>query len=198
MSQELTGHGDSVSVMIAGLKKSDETAANLLWRRFFQKLVGFSNKLLQRRSKSINDAEDIALSVFKSLCLGAAQGRFEQMSDENDLRRILVALARRKVIDAQRSEQRLKRDARRNVTTDASNLPDMEPTPELLAAIRDQQQHLFALLRDDSLRDVARAKMNGDTNEEIAARMNVTVRTIERKLRLIREQWAHEQRRAVD
>jgi DNA-directed RNA polymerase specialized sigma24 family protein len=48
------------------------------------------------------------------------------------------------------------------------------------------------LLDNDTLRQIALWKMEGYTNEEIADRLKVTCRSVERKLRRIREAWAEE------
>jgi DNA-directed RNA polymerase specialized sigma24 family protein len=45
------------------------------------------------------------------------------------------------------------------------------------------------MLPNDMLRSVAIAKMNGFKNGEIAGQLGVQTRTIDRKLRLIRECW---------
>jgi DNA-directed RNA polymerase specialized sigma24 family protein len=47
-------------------------------------------------------------------------------------------------------------------------------------------------LADDKLRAVATAKMKAFTNKEIAARLEVSEPTIERKLQLIRRCWEKE------
>ena len=45
-------------------------------------------------------------------------------------------------------------------------------------------------LDDETLRQIAIRKMEGETNAEIARDLGVQPRTVERKLRLIRELWS--------
>jgi DNA-directed RNA polymerase specialized sigma24 family protein len=45
-------------------------------------------------------------------------------------------------------------------------------------------------LPEGDLRDIAVAKLDGFTNDEIAERLGVQTRTVERKLRTIRELWS--------
>jgi DNA-directed RNA polymerase specialized sigma24 family protein len=57
--------------------------------------------------------------------------------------------------------------------------------------------HLLELLDDPQLEDlklrlVALMKMQGYTNVEIAAKLGCALRSVERKLRLIRTQWERE------
>jgi len=44
-------------------------------------------------------------------------------------------------------------------------------------------------LRDDTLRGIALLRMEGYSNSEISQQLNVSERTIERKLNLIRGDW---------
>jgi DNA-directed RNA polymerase specialized sigma24 family protein len=54
--------------------------------------------------------------------------------------------------------------------------------------VAEQYEGLLGLLDDDQ-RTIAIAKLEGLTNPEIAKRMNRALRTIERKLQLIRAVW---------
>jgi DNA-directed RNA polymerase specialized sigma24 family protein len=51
---------------------------------------------------------------------------------------------------------------------------------------------LLALLGDEELRQVARARLEGYTNEEIADRMSLSLATVERKLMRVRKRWQEE------
>jgi hypothetical protein len=51
---------------------------------------------------------------------------------------------------------------------------------------------LLDLLGDDALRSVAVWKMEGYPVEEIAARLEVVPRTVERQLAILRTQWSEE------
>ena len=53
-------------------------------------------------------------------------------------------------------------------------------------------RRLLEGLGDESLRAVARWKMEGWTNREIAARLGCVEHTVERKLRSIRRLWSEE------
>jgi DNA-directed RNA polymerase specialized sigma24 family protein len=68
-----------------------------------------------------------------------------------------------------------------------------EPTPEFAAQVAEECQRLLALLADRELEEVALAKMEGYTTEEIARRQGRTTRTVERKLRQIRHIWQADQ-----
>src|SRR5262249_54092120 len=65
-----------------------------------------------------------------------------------------------------------------------------EPTPEFAALVADECRRLLALLPEPELHSVAVWKMEGDTTEQIAARLECAPSTVERKLRRIRGLWA--------
>jgi DNA-directed RNA polymerase specialized sigma24 family protein len=101
----------SVSRWIGPLKAGDPRAAQELWERYFQRLVGVARKRLRVRSPRAADEEDVALSAFHSLCRGAQQGRFPRLDDRDDLWRLLVLLTARKASHLVRDEGRQKRGA---------------------------------------------------------------------------------------
>ena len=67
-----------------------------------------------------------------------------------------------------------------------------EPTPEMLVALEEQNRHLLALLPDNIFRQIAVSRLQGDSNEEIASQLQLSVRSVERKLNRIREYWQRE------
>jgi DNA-directed RNA polymerase specialized sigma24 family protein len=57
----------------------------------------------------------------------------------------------------------------------------------------EQTQRLLGQLGDPQLRQIALWKMEGYTNEEVASGLNCALSTVERRLRLIRDLWSHEE-----
>jgi DNA-directed RNA polymerase specialized sigma24 family protein len=66
---------------------------------------------------------------------------------------------------------------------------DSEPTPDLALRLTEECQHLLECLEDDTLRRVALWKMEGYTNREIADRLGCVEKTVERKIKSIRQLW---------
>jgi DNA-directed RNA polymerase specialized sigma24 family protein len=62
----------------------------------------------------------------------------------------------------------------------------------VLAITAEEYRRLMVLLNDDRLRQIAQCKLEGYTNAEIARRLGLTSRSIERKLRSIRHVWEGE------
>lgn len=72
---------NSVSMWIRDLKSGDDAVADQLWNRYFSRLVGLARKHLGKQPRRVADEEDVALSVFKSLCRGTENGNFSGIPD---------------------------------------------------------------------------------------------------------------------
>ncbi len=179
--------GDPVTDWIAQVKDGRRSAVPHLLERYFRRLVDLARARLRAVPGLAGYDEDVALSAFKSLCLGAERDRFPQLADRDDLWRLLAVLTVRKAIDLQRR--------RRPAGADPDDLNDLlsrEPDPELAAEMSEAFDRLLGRLDDPHLRDIALWKVEGYTNGEIAARLGCAERSVERKLHRIRLLWGEE------
>jgi DNA-directed RNA polymerase specialized sigma24 family protein len=67
-----------------------------------------------------------------------------------------------------------------------------EPTPAFAAMVADECRRLLEALGDETLRRIALLRMEGYADPEIAARLGCGLRTVGRKLDLIRKTWLRE------
>ena len=190
---------ETVTHWIGGLKGGDEAAAERLWQRYFQRLVGLARAKLGTTERKAADEEDVALSAFDSFCRGAAQGKFPQLTGRDSLWPLLVVLTVRKACDQVNHERRQKRGGGRvhaegdyqlgeNDDLRLDRLLSDEPTPEFAAMMSEQCDQLLTALDDDQ-RAIALGKLQGYSNEELASQLDCGMRTIERRLGLIRRIW---------
>ena len=80
-----------------------------------------------------------------------------------------------------------------NAAPGIGQLAGCEPTPQFAAQVQEEFFHLYGLLTDDTLRHIARGKLEGYTNQELAAKLKLSLRAVERKLQLIRRLWSEEE-----
>jgi DNA-directed RNA polymerase specialized sigma24 family protein len=197
----------SVTYWIDRLKAGDPAAAQKLWEDYFQRLVSLARVKLQATPRRAADEEDVALSAFHSFCCGAEEGRFPRLSDRDDLWQLLVLLTARKAANLVRRERRHKRGGGKVLNASALaagavpgeesgflNLIGREPDPGFAAQVAEECRRLLERLADPTLRAVAVWKMEGHTNDEIAAKIGRCTGTVERKLSLIRSIWEEEGR----
>ncbi|OAI53206.1 hypothetical protein AYO44_16175 [Planctomycetaceae bacterium SCGC AG-212-F19] len=176
---------DPITVWIDQLKDGQDAVVQELLERYFQRLVGLARARLHGRPGLAAYDEDVALSAFKSLCLGAKAGNFPRLNDRDDLWRLLALLTVRKAIDLVR---RRKREAPLD-QGELERLLSEEPSPELAGELTDEYQRLLDRLGDPQLQTIALWKVEGFSNEEIAGRLGCAVRSVERKLQRIRALW---------
>src|SRR5262249_16692637 len=161
------------------------------------RLVGLARVKLRSAPRQAADEEDVALSAFKSFCQAAEQGRFPRLQDRDDLWHLLVLIAARKAANLAKHARRQKRGGGK--LWHASALPSGEgeadgrrvadligrdPDPALAAQLAEDCRRLLDGLGDAELRAVALAKLEGRTNDEIAAALGRSIGTVERKLGL--------------
>jgi DNA-directed RNA polymerase specialized sigma24 family protein len=184
----------SISRWLDQLRAGDQEAAARLWQRYFERLVQVARGKLLGAPRAAADEEDVALSALDSLCRGVAEGRFPQLFDRDGLWRLLVVLTARKAAHLKRDAGRLKRggQAAAGVEIDLEQLLDAGPTPAFAAEMLEESQCLLDRLGDEELCSVALWKMEGFSNEEIAGRLGCGLRSVGRKLRVIRALWAEE------
>jgi RNA polymerase sigma factor (sigma-70 family) len=176
---------DAITVWINELKAGERAPVEKLLTRYFERLVHLARTRLGGHPGLAAYDEDVALSAFKSLCLGAEQGRFPRLDDRDDLWRLLAMITIRKSIDLARRQQSRTAPAGDEVEA----LLSREPTPELAAELADEFRGLLSRLDDERLKSIALLKVEGHSNEEIAQRLGCGLRSVERKLHRIRALW---------
>jgi DNA-directed RNA polymerase specialized sigma24 family protein len=193
----------SVTLYLRRLQAGDQAALQRLWEGYFGRLVGLARKRLQGTPRQAADEEDVALSAFDSFHRGVEQGRFPRLADRDDLWQVLVMLTLRKASNQARHARAEVRGGGRVHTASALDLPGeeagrafadlvtREPDPAFAAEVTEACGALLGLLPEE-LREVAVWKMEGWSNEEIAARLGRHVSAAERKLAAIRAIWAKE------
>lgn len=196
---------ESVTEWIVGLKSGHADAVQKLWSRYARQLVTVARRQLGSAPRRAADEEDVAQNVFASICRGTALGRFENVKSRDELWWLLLAITKQKTVDHIRYETAKKRGAGRTqaestITGSANDSQSFsldrligdEPTPEYVAALEEQHHRLLNSLDDERLRNIAMLRIEGFSVPEIATKLRLSTRSIERKLQLIRIAWANE------
>jgi RNA polymerase sigma factor (sigma-70 family) len=192
----------SVTQWIRHLAAGDPSAAEKIWRRYYERLVRFARAKLAGADRRVSDEEDVVQSVFGSFFPAVASGRFPELNDRAGLWRLLLVMASRKAASLARRELAQKRgggevrgeSALLEVQSNGENIGldrilGNEPTPEFAALAEEQCQGLLDVLDDDLSRRTAMLRLEGYTVDEIACQLARAPGTIHRKLARIRRKW---------
>jgi DNA-directed RNA polymerase specialized sigma24 family protein len=190
----------SVTYWIGRLKAGDrDEASRRLWDAYASRVVRVALARLAGLPRLRSDAEDVALSALDSFFRRAAAGRFPRLDDRHDLWAVLLTLTCRKAARLVRRATAgpqvypftdLQKDEGGRWDPGAEEAaPD--PDPAEAAAVADGVARLLGVLTGE-LRTVALLALEGYTNREIGARLDLSEGSIGRKLRLIRETWRAE------
>src|ERR1051326_199425 len=179
----------SITRLIHAAQNDRASAAAPLLAAYFDRLVQLARKRLQNLPGMAAYDEDVALRSFYSVYQRVRDPeRPLQLAGRDDLWRFLATRTISRAIDL------IRRHKPGEVPGDGGieQLLTREPTPEEAAEMADECQRLLGKLDDPQLRQIALWKVEGHTNDEIAAQLDCVPRTIERKLSRIRVLWKNE------
>jgi DNA-directed RNA polymerase specialized sigma24 family protein len=190
----------SVTLWLDRLKTGDPEATERIWNRYFVQVVRLARWKLRGLAPGVSDEEDVAIAAFHSFYRAVAKQHLPRMDNRDDLWRLLFALTTRKAIDERRRQDAARRGGTANARDDRvlpagdgvlEELLSREPDPGFATLVKDEFARLLDQLPDDDLqlRQIAMLKLEGNTNPEISARCGCSLRTVERRLWLIRQTW---------
>ena len=144
----MNGDNDEFAELIARIRQGDQQAAEDLVRRFEPEVRRFVRYRLTSPSvRRFVDSLDICQSVLTRFFVSLSAGDFA-VADSQQLKALLLTMARNRVFDAVSAEHAGRRDARRNVSGDDQQLaaiPSQAQTPsqivatdELVSAVEEQ------------------------------------------------------------
>ncbi len=212
----LSDPDDDITVWVRQLRDGNEDAARHLWEHYCDQIVDVARRTMKRSSRRTYDEEDVAVESFKHLLSGIRAGQFNELERREQWWRLLMVITSRKAAAMIESDRRQKRgggevrgdsavlgeddegptedDAR--VDLDSSierdgfdKLPSEGAGPDIPAIVADETQSLLDSLADSTARQIVLLRLEGYTQEEIAAQLKCNVRTVERRLNQIRELW---------
>src|SRR5688500_10046263 len=124
--------------LVQRVRQGEQAAATDLVQQFEPEIRrAVRVRLTDPRLRRVLDSMDICQSVMANFFQRVTSGEFD-LNEPRQLLRLLVAMARNKVIDQSRRQQAGRRDARRMELASAlEGLLDPRPTPRRIVAARD-------------------------------------------------------------
>lgn len=189
-------HG-SVSELIHKLNEPDSQYEHELWDRCIEELIRTAKRKLKGLPRRAVDEEDVAILAFNAFLSGQKEGRFKRLASREDLWQVLTMLAERNAIKLMRAGLAKKRgegnvrgesvfanwDSIRQNGLDAV----VEVRPEFTDVFVNVVREMLGAATDKVSEAIALKRMEGYTNEEIATQMGISVATVERKFKFLRD-----------
>jgi RNA polymerase sigma factor (sigma-70 family) len=181
-------------------QSGDQQAAEELFRRYAERLIGLARGRLSEKLARRLDAEDVVQSAYRSFFIGARAGRYA-LAQSGDLWRLLVSIVLHKLHGQVERHTAGKRSPDREEvwpgSGDLLGLPGepllRQPSVEEAVALADEVERLMGLL-SPLQRQVLERRLQDYTLDEIAADLKCSQRTVRRVMEQIRQFLEYRQR----
>jgi RNA polymerase sigma-70 factor (ECF subfamily) len=168
----------------ARLKADADLAAPELDEQYRARLCQLVEREMNRRFRRKEDPEDVVQSAFRTFYRRNAQGEF-RIDSSVDLWRLLETITRHKLLKHVEKLGTAKRDPTREEYPDGDGVPSHGPTPEEAAIAADLIEHALAGL-DEEYVAVFHQRLDGRTEQQIAAELDCTRAAVRSKLDRVR------------
>ena len=198
MSSEITDNS-SVSDWLDALQEGDEDAARKIWKRYHRLLIIQARRRLKsmRVARTSADEEDVLQAVFSNVFRRIMLGKYPNLTDRDGLWKLLVKATEHRVKSQWRHSRAKRRvdDRKRQINDNSESdiLKNLESQvsgttiDELLAVASE----FLGELKDERL-VIARMRLEGYTQREIAQEVGRSLSSIERTLSLLRRMLERE------
>ncbi len=196
----MSSDSQQIANYFAKLEADEPDAVEPLCTLYYEKLAAIARRRFGSFPLRVIDEYAIANDVLQAFHARARRGEFATIREPSGLLLVLSQLTRDRVVDAIRRQTAQKRGGGRIrgnsifSPTDGQRSGDFDrfrgeqETPSTKEIATEQIQQLLDKLSDSDLRTILVLRYEGLTNEEIAEQMQLSIATVERKRRRIREQ----------
>jgi len=196
-----SSNNESFEKLRDAMQNGEDWAFTLFFTKHYDQLVRFAKKKLGSFPLRTFDEEDLAQSAMKSLFRNLRENRYEAQ-DSIELWKILITITKRKLIDRLRKHLAKKHGSGKVRGPSVFGLkgngggfhehPDTKQsmTPDAQVELLEITDMLFQLLDDDKTYKVAQLLLAGCSINDIAEELDCVRRTVERRIKHIRELWS--------
>jgi RNA polymerase sigma factor (sigma-70 family) len=146
------GDGEIFRELITRVRNGDDQAAAVLVSRYEPTIrMAIRVRLENSDLRRLFDSMDISQSVMANFFVRAASGQFD-LGTPQQLVRLLVTMARNKLINHANQQRAARRDHRRQSNVDVTDLAASTPTPSKITAYRELLEALRSRLTEEERR----------------------------------------------
>lgn len=195
-----SGQG-SVTGWIASMREGDLEALDAFSKRYFSKIRDLAKSRLSKP-----DSEEIANDVLAALSQSIAGGKYPDLSDRTSLWFLILKITQRRIIALTRRANAKKRIPSESIEVNpvhdpirVESIAEYEGELDQVIALNDNDvawieisdcwEELLKCLPDEDCRKIAQLKLQSYNNREIAMMLEFTPSKVDRKVRIIQEEW---------
>jgi len=176
----------SITQCLSGIRRADIESTEHLWKQYYASLVQVARRHFRDYPRGAYDEEDAAESALISFFSAATKNRYSNLSDREGLWKLLTTIVIRKV------NRRVRRRSMIEYRPEThGESPESDSGCETVD-VEELVSNLFSLLQNDGLRQTAALRMHGYSNKESSEILCCSVKSIERRMRLVRAIWERE------
>jgi len=178
----------SITRLLSGVKKADAEAACDLLARCYARVADVSHRKLAGTPHRGFGTDDVANSAFCAFLVRAAAGDFPRLENREDVWQVLTLLVKDAIVTRLRNEGRQKRGGGIPpvaITTVQHAICNLD-NPALRALVDEARAELLRALPSDDHRRIVELLEEGYTRKEIAEKLGMGLRTLDRRLTVIR------------
>ena len=187
------------SYPISAILRGDSTVTTQFVDEYFPVLIQIAKKSLFGIDLRVVNEEDIVQSAFRRFFNRAQDNQFTEIKTNGELVALLKKITRDRAIDLIRHQRTLK-NGRGKVKGESGLIArfgekgsgEVEDTRGAMAleeALNLEFESLLNQLEDSELQRIALLRFEGYGNKEIADELDCSLRSVERRLQLIRRIW---------
>ena len=193
---------NSITRILSNTQAVDEAGAEAIWKEFLPRLLRVIETKLHGMPKRYVDQDDIAQNAMHSLFKGLQGQRFSDVSNCDELWRLLVTITVRKISAQRRRSLAAKRGGGKvrgeSVFVNDANayginqILDTNSMSESAEKILQTYQEMLPRITDEASVQTLLLRMEGYSNAEIADRLKCSISRVEQRMAKIRRNWMSE------
>lgn len=184
---------------------SDPKSVERLWNAYYERIRSAVRQRVRDIRRPAASESEVAESALRTFLRRAQEGLFPDLTDEDELWRLLKTIAIRKANDMRKRLLAQRRGGGNAVLNQVdladpstsgrqglADAPAGEPAPSLDLEVSEMFNSLLAALPDDRHRDLILLKLQGASVAIIAEHLSTTTRTVQRMTNKIEQAWQSE------
>ena len=186
-----TGLADpDITLWLKRAREGDEDAFGKLFHFYIGRIKSYVRRRLTAQDQAEGFDEDLANESMTSVWQGLAKGKFETVSNREELWFTMMSVAKSRAMDRRKYLRRKKRMF--GITGQLATLFERSVDSSLAAdefEILEFWEQYIKTLPNDEYREIVRMKLEGKEVNEIATQLDSVPKSVQRKLRIVRVGW---------